>query len=61
MQRTLLLALLAALAACDAGPKATSSKPASTPPTAAAADPGPAYAAAASRAAEPVSARAVGV
>src|SRR5204863_9230377 len=56
MQRTLLLALLAALAACDAGPKATSAKPASTPPTAAsaAADPGHAYASPSPRVVEPV-------
>ena len=55
MRRTLLLIALAALSACDAGPKATSDKSAATPPTAAAAtDPTPSYASPATRAAEPV-------
>src|SRR5215217_5040477 len=36
MRHAQLLIVLAALAACDAGPKATSAKPSATPPTAAA-------------------------
>jgi pyocin large subunit-like protein len=55
MRRTLLLTLAVALAGCDAGPKATSDKSSSTPPTAAAAaDPTPSYASPATRPEAPV-------